>query len=451
MFSDAEGNDPRDQSRSGDDNFAIDVAHLSKAYRIFDKPNDRLKQSLWRGRRQYFTEFWALRDISFRISRGHTVGIIGRNGSGKSTLLQIIASTLTPTSGSIRVNGRIAALLELGAGFNPEFTGIENIRLNASILGLGNDEITEVMEPIIAFADLGNFIHQPVKKYSTGMYARLGFAIGIHVKPDIFVIDEALSVGDVFFQSRCFRKLEQYRESGGTVLFVSHDTSAVSRICDQAIVLHEGRLIFDGAGNDAINVYYRVDRGNYAGEHLATTEIADTHETHSGFEAIEPVALRLDHVSGDASVTIETVRLINANHHSSQAFNVGESMQIVIDTLFNRDLEEFDIGAGIRDRTGLLIGGAHSHYAEAQTSFGPVKAGERHRFIATLKLDIEPGKYLMLIGVSRNFSHETWEEYCVLWDCCSIDVVGSPGFWGMTKLEAHVEKLDSFTTREQKA
>lgn len=424
-----------------DSTLAIEVSGVSKAYRIFDTPRDRLKQSLWRGRRQFFKEFWALRDISFRIERGHTVGIIGRNGSGKSTLLQIIASTLSPTSGSVKVRGRIAALLELGAGFNPEFTGIENIRLNASILGLSNQEIEHLIEPVTAFADIGDFINQPVKKYSTGMYARLGFAIGIHVRPDIFVIDEALSVGDVFFQSRCFRKLNEYRESGGTVLFVSHDTSAVSRICDQAIVLHQGRLAFDGAGNDAINVYYRVDRADYAEPLDEGAGTPGPEAAQSGYDAIEPVALRLDHVTGDGAVTIDSVRLVNERRDGSSAFNVGEEMRVVVDARFHRDLESFDVGVGIRDRTGQLIGGAHSHYIEGQGVFGPVGAGSTRRFVATVRLDIEAGKYLLLIGVSRNFSHEMWEEYCVLWDCCAIDVLGVPAFWGMSKLDTRVEMV----------
>lgn len=422
-----------------DSRLSIEITDLSKCYRIFRNPHDRLKQSIWRGRRQFFEEFWALRNISFRVERGHTVGIIGRNGSGKSTLLQVIASTLAPTTGSVQVRGRIAALLELGAGFNPEFTGIENIRLNASILGLTGKQIDATLDKIIAFADIGEFIDQPVKKYSTGMYARLGFSIGIHVAPDIFVIDEALSVGDVFFQSRCFKKLNEFRESGGTVLFVSHDTSAVSRICDQAIVLHRGELAFDGPGNDAINVYYRVGRDPYGTDPLPVDAEAGDDASVDDLASVPPVPIKLDHVTGDGAVTIEAIRIVNADGAAQNAFEVGASMRVIIDAHFHRDIDSFDVGVGVRDRTGLLLGGAHSHYLEPGRSFGPATAGSRMRIAATVKLEIEAGKYLLLIGISKNFSHETWEEYCVLWDCCAIDVFGVPAFWGMTRLEAHVE------------
>lgn len=424
---------------------AIDVRNVSKAFRIFGSPQDRLKQSLWRGRRQYFEEFWALRDITFSVRRGHTVGIIGRNGSGKSTLLQIIASTLAPTTGSVTVKGRIAALLELGAGFNPEFTGLENIRLNASILGLSEAEIDRLMDPIAAFADIGDFIEQPVKKYSTGMYARLGFAIGIHVAPDVFVIDEALSVGDVFFQSRCFRKLGEYRESGGTVLFVSHDTSAVSRICDQAVVLHRGGLVFDGAGNEAINAYYRFESGTDQPAKVDEPRV-EADAAPSGIDGIAPVELRRDMATGDGSVSIEAVRLIDADGRPSMAFDVGSEMQVVADLRILRDLDAFDFGVGIRDRTASLIGGAHSHHQADQTPFGPVRAGDVIRLSATVALDIEPGKYLLIVGVSRNHSHETWEEYCVLWDCCAIDVIGVADFWGMTRLRASLRQLEAPST-----
>ena len=215
---------------------AIRVEHLSKCYQIYERPQDRLKQSLWRGRRQFFREFWALRDLSCTLRRGETVGVIGRNGSGKSTLLQMICSTLTPTAGTIHVNGRVAALLELGAGFNPEFTGRENVRMNAALLGLTPSEIDARLPAILAFADIDDFVDQPVKTYSSGMFVRLAFAVIAHVDADILIIDEALAVGDGFFTQKCMRFLREFRENG-TLLFVSHDTSAVLNLCDRALWL----------------------------------------------------------------------------------------------------------------------------------------------------------------------------------------------------------------------
>ena len=228
------------------DALAIDVKNVSKSYQIYEKPQDRLKQSFARGRKQYFREFHALSDVSFEVKPGETVGIIGRNGSGKSTLLQIICGTLHPTSGNVAVNGRIAALLELGAGFNPEFTGRENVYLNAAILGLSQAEIDEKYQSIVDFSEIGPFIDQPVKTYSSGMYVRLAFSVAISVEPDILVVDEALSVGDLNFRNKCMRRIQELRDNGVTIFFVSHDLGTVQTICDRAIWLKDGRIEMSG-------------------------------------------------------------------------------------------------------------------------------------------------------------------------------------------------------------
>lgn len=224
----------------------IEVAGLGKCYHVYDKPRDRLLQMLSGSRRRYYREFWALRDTSFRIGRGETVGIIGRNGSGKSTLLQMICGTVTPTTGTVRTAGRVAALLELGAGFNLEFTGRENVLLNAAILGMPRDTMAARMHDVEAFSELGEFLDQPVKTYSSGMFARLAFSIAIHVDPDIVVVDEALAVGDARFVAKCMRRIRDMQESGVSILFVSHDTTAVRTLCQRAIWLDGGRMVEDG-------------------------------------------------------------------------------------------------------------------------------------------------------------------------------------------------------------
>lgn len=234
--------------------FAIEVNELGKCYQIYDKPSDRLKQMLMRGRKLYYKEFWALKDVSFKIKKGDTVGIIGRNGSGKSTLLQMICGTLNPTSGSIQTNGRIAALLELGAGFNPEFSGVENVYMAASLYGLSKEEVDQRFDAIAAFADIGDHIHQPVKAYSSGMYVRLAFAVIAHVDADILVVDEALAVGDAFFTQKCMRFLRKFMETG-TVLFVSHDTASVKNLCTKAIWLDKGQAIDWGSPKDVCERY----------------------------------------------------------------------------------------------------------------------------------------------------------------------------------------------------
>lgn len=255
--------DTMDQEQN---DIAIRVSNLSKCYQIYDTPRDRLKQfilpriqhAVGRQPAQYFREFWALKDVSFEVRKGETIGIIGRNGSGKSTLLQMICGTLNPTAGSITTHGRIAALLELGSGFNPEFTGRENVYMNASVLGLSKEEIDQRFDDIAAFADIGEFIEQPVKTYSSGMMVRLAFSVAINVDPEILIVDEALSVGDEAFQRKCFARIEEIKRVGGTILFVTHATQLVIEMCDQTVLLHHGRLVFGGNSHQAVNLYYRI-------------------------------------------------------------------------------------------------------------------------------------------------------------------------------------------------
>ena len=244
--------------------FAIRATAVGKCYQMYEQPLDRLKQSFWRTRRRFYREFWALRGVTFEIGKGETVGIIGSNGSGKSTLLQIICGTLNPTEGELRVDGQIAALLELGTGFNPEFTGRENVYMNAAIMGLSRAEIDSRYDAIAAFADIGSFIEQPVKTYSSGMYVRLAFAVAVNVSPDILVVDEALAVGDARFQQKCMAKIRAFCQTG-TVILVSHDTAAVTELCSRAIWVEAGMIRMDGPPKHVVEKYlqfmYEGDTG----------------------------------------------------------------------------------------------------------------------------------------------------------------------------------------------
>lgn len=224
------------------ENVAVELEGLGKCYRIYKNPKDRLKQAIWGERRQFYREFWALRDMSLTVARGETLGIIGCNGSGKSTLLQMICGTLTPTEGSVRTKGRIAALLELGSGFNPEFTGRENVAINARLLGLSEKEVRQKFDEIVEFSEISQFIDQPVKTYSSGMFVRLAFAIASHSDPDILIVDEALSVGDFAFQNKCITRIKKLQSEGLTLIFVSHDLSTLQLVCDRAIWIHEGKV-----------------------------------------------------------------------------------------------------------------------------------------------------------------------------------------------------------------
>ncbi len=266
---------------SSNSDAAISVQNLGKCYTIYDRPQDRLKQSLWR-HRQYFREFWALRDVSFDVKKAETVGVIGRNGSGKSTLLQLVAGTLSPTSGAVQIKGRIAALLELGSGFNPLFTGRENIFVNASILGLSMAQIEARFHDIAAFADVGDFMDQPVNTYSSGMVMRLAFAVQAHVDADVLIIDEALAVGDAFFVQKCMRYLRTFRERG-TILFVSHDTAAVTGLCDRAIWLEAGEMKREGSAKDVCEAYLGSIYESRQGPHKKLDE-TESQESVTHFE-----------------------------------------------------------------------------------------------------------------------------------------------------------------------
>jgi len=239
---------------------AVIVTDLSKSFPVYEQPHHRLLQMLTPAseKHKWYREFHALRNISFEVKRGETFGIVGRNGSGKSTLLQLICGTLFPTHGAVHVNGRIAALLELGAGFNPDFTGRENIYLNGSVLGLSREEIDSRFDAIAAFADIGEFIEQPVKSYSSGMYIRLAFSVAINVTPDLLIVDEALAVGDEAFQRKCFARIQSLRDGGSTILFVSHSAGIVTELCDRAILLDQGELIAQGAPKSVVSKYHKL-------------------------------------------------------------------------------------------------------------------------------------------------------------------------------------------------
>lgn len=418
----------------------ISVKDVSKMYQVYAKPRDRLLQMLCRGSKQFYREFWALHGVSLEVRKGETIGVLGRNGSGKSTLLQMISGTLTPTAGDIVVNGKITALLELGAGFNPEFSGRENVFLNASIFGMSQERIEAKFDEIAAFADIGEFIDQPVKTYSSGMYARLAFAVAISLDPEILVVDEILSVGDVFFQAKCMRKLDEFRESGGTVFFVTHDTYSVERICTRAVVLDHGRKIFEGATADAVNIYYKMSREEgmpkgalppASGEKPRVATVP-AELSEPALPDAAPVTVRRDHVAGDQSAYIDKVYLTDAAGKESLNYIVGDWMTVTMQVRFDADYPEIDFGVGVRDRSGTLIGGAHTFYSNQ--SIGPVRAGSFRTLTARIKLDVAPGEYLLIAGVAQHDSLQSYRECYGLYDFCAISVTGNRKFWGAVRL-----------------
>lgn len=244
-----------------DNKYAIDVADVTKVYRLYEKPIDRLKESMSISHKNYHRDFYALNQLSFRVRKGETVGIIGTNGSGKSTILKIITGVLTPTTGEVKVDGKISALLELGAGFNMDYTGIENIYMNGTMMGYTKKEMDAKLQDILEFAEIGDFVYQPVKTYSSGMFVRLAFALAINVDPEILIVDEALSVGDVFFQSKCYRRMEEIRQKGTTILMVTHDMGSIIKYCDRVVLLNKGEFIAEGPAGRVVDMYKKILAG----------------------------------------------------------------------------------------------------------------------------------------------------------------------------------------------
>ena len=407
---------------------AIRVENVSKHYLMFARPEDRLKQMvapklqrlLGRPTKQYYRDFAALNGISFEVKRGETVGIIGRNGCGKSTLLQIVCGTLQPTTGSVSVNGRIAALLELGAGFNPEFTGRENVYLNAAILGLGRTEIDARFDAIAAFADIGQFIDQPVKTYSSGMYVRLAFAVAINVDPDILVVDEALAVGDEAFQRKCFARIEDIKSKGGTILFVSHGAQTIVQLCDRAMLLDGGEKLLDGrprtvvaqyqrlvnlSGGDAVPVRAAI-KAMAGVEHGGDAPSAIYAEPMRGAQADDKDALleyfdpnyqsksRVDYESQGAM--IENLRILNASGRPVNILQRRNRYSFAYDVTYHRDASEIAFGMLIKTINGIELAGIGTNLVADKIL--RVRAGQCAEVRMAFDCNLAPGAYFMNCG-----------------------------------------------------
>ena len=407
----------------------LKVQNVSKRYEIYDAPHHRLLQTLLRGRKRFYKEFWALKDVSFQVNRGETVGIIGRNGSGKSTLLQMICGTLSPTSGTIQINGRVAPLLELGSGFNPEFTGRENIYMNAAVLGLGKKEVDERFDNIATFADIGDFIDQPVKTYSSGMYVRLAFAVIAHVDADILVIDEALAVGDVFFTQKCMRFLRKFMEKG-TVLFVSHDTSAVLNLCSQAILLQDGKLKSSGTPKDVTDLYLedlfktvqevktlpvnssRISNGKSvpAEFHDMRRDFVNTTTLRNDIEVFDFTSQSESFGAGVCEITSSS--LDDCDGRPLSWLIGGELVRLRITARLSVDIPKLLFGFFIKDRLGQNLFGDNTHLHFIDNPLDG-KANEEWGVQFTFRMPIlPPGDYSVDVavgnGVQANHVIQQW-------------------------------------------
>lgn len=387
---------------------------IGKCYQVYDKPSDRLMQGLIGGSKQLYREFWALRDIGFEVRRGETLGIVGRNGSGKSTLLQLIAGTLTPTTGEIAVRGRVAALLELGSGFNSEFTGRENVYLNASILGLTKEQIDQRFDAIAEFAAIGEFIEQPIRNYSSGMVMRLAFSVVAHVDADILIIDEALSVGDAFFTQKCMRFLREFKEHG-TLLFVSHDGASVTGLCDRAIWLDQGTLRQQGEPKEVMDAYleaFIADREGRSGSAGNSTNLPPARPLRirdKRMDLLDRSTLRNDidvlefnppQGFGEGKAQIEEVCLCDLQGRQLPTIVGGEIVQLEITSVVQEDVENMIVGFYFKDRLGQLLFGDNTETARQGLPLS-LRGGERFRAKFVFEMPrLQQGDYFITAGIA---------------------------------------------------
>ena len=365
---------------------------VGKCYHVYAKPADRLKQAALRWKKQFYREFWALRGVSFEVFPGQSLGILGRNGSGKSTLLQIIAGTLTPTEGEVAVRGRIAAMLELGSGFNPEFTGRDNVYLKGAILGIPRREMDQRFDAIAGFADIGEFLDQPLKTYSSGMSARLAFAVAFSIDPDLMIVDEILAVGDVGFQQKCLARLRQLRDRGMTLLFVSHSPDAIRSVCQTGLFLDRGQARFFGSAERATDQYLAFVR-----EHT-NQEVLRTQDTLSGvvpFQAHVPGQTRY----GTGHAQIESVQVLNARGEPARAFTLGEPITIEAVLRAHVDLTDLSVSFLVRDFTGVDLMGTTTF--DERVPAPPLPKGSRARVRFMFENHLRPGNFGISLAVNR--------------------------------------------------
>lgn len=413
---------------------AISVEHLNKMYKLYDKPVDRLKESLGLTKKKKYKEHYALHDVSFCVHRGETVGIIGTNGSGKSTVLKIITGVLSPTDGEVKVNGRISALLELGAGFNGEYSGLENVYLNGTMIGFSKEEIDAKLDDILSFADIGDFIHQPVKTYSSGMFVRLAFAVAINIEPEILIVDEALSVGDVFFQAKCYHKFEEFKKAGKTILFVSHDLSSISKYCDRVILLNRGVKRAEGAPKEMVDLYKKLLVNQDAPEE-EKIEQADKAENVSEWD--RPFVLNpnvLDYGNGDAKIVDLTIR--DQNGVPTNAIEKETDFYICMKVRFVNRVEAPIFAYSIKDLKGTEITGTNTMYEKADVS--PQAPGDVREITFKQRMTLQGGEYLLSLGCT-GYKDGDFQVFHRLYDVCGITVISAKNTVGFYDMESKVE------------
>ncbi len=414
----------------------IKVQNLTKIYHLYDKPQDRLKEALNPFKKSYHHDFFAMDDVSLEIKKGETVGIIGKNGAGKSTLLKMITGVLTPTQGSIETRGTIASLLELGAGFNPDMTGLENIYLNGTLMGFSKEEMATRVDAILEFADIGEFIYQPVKMYSSGMFARLAFSVSIAVEPDILIVDEALSVGDMAFQMKCFKKFQDFQEQGRTILFVTHGLDTVIRYCNRGVVIDAGKMVFDDSPKLAVDAFKKVLSGNFYEakntEEEVSTEVPDEKDQLKEFFDRH---VELD-TYGNGKATIVDYGVLDQNHKPSAILDYNSEFKIVMKVKFFESIEDPIFAFTLKDSKGLEITGTNSMMKHILT--GTYENGQIATVTFSQKANLQLGKYALSLGCVA-INETGIEVFNRIYDAILFEVIGSIQMVGFFDLESKVD------------
>ena len=431
---------------------AIRVDDVSKLYKLYDKPSDRLKESLGLTRKKLYKEHYALHNVSFDVKRGETVGIIGTNGSGKSTILKIITGVLNPSGGHVEIDGRISALLELGAGFNMEYTGIDNIYLNGTMIGFSREEIDAKMQDILDFADIGDFVHQPVKTYSSGMFVRLAFAVAINIDPEILIVDEALSVGDVFFQAKCYKKFEDFKKMGKTILFVSHDLGSISKYCDRVVLLNRGKKLAEGTPKEMVSMYKRIMVNQDKAEEIAAHQMDMSSLEEDDEKEIKEAACEgqwKNHYNlnpdvdeyGNGAAEIEDFAIIDENGNYTNAIVKGTRFRLKSKVKFKQDVHDPIFTYTFKNIQGVAITGTNTMYEKKDVPL----AKEGETYVATFEQDmfLQGGEYLLSMSCT-GYRDGEFQVYHRLYDVCNVTVVSDKntvGFYDMNSVTT-VEKIE---------
>ena len=432
---------------------AIEVKNLYKTYKLYDKPKDRLKEALGLGgKKKRYKEHDALKGVSLTINKGETVGIIGTNGSGKSTILKIITGVLNATSGEVKVDGRISALLELGAGFNMEYNGIENVYLNGTMMGFSEKEIDKKLPAILEFADIGDYVNQPVKTYSSGMFVRLAFAVAINIEPEILIVDEALSVGDVFFQAKCYHKFEEFKEMGKTIVFVSHDLSSISKYCDRVILLNQGVKLGEGTPKAMIDAYKQVLVGQYPlpdinnsfeGAEKSDSSNAnreDSAQKTGSEQDKDATILNPDLIEyGTKAAVITKYYLEDDKGNRVSALIKGSECTMHMEVEILKDIVSPIFAFSIKNVKGVEITGTNTMFEKS--FLGSVKKGERKHVSFRQKIDLHGGEYLVSLGVT-GYEKEDFVVYHRLYDVMNFTVISDKNAIGFYDMNSVIEVED---------